>query len=828
MKIRIFALAKELDMDSKELISYCQQAGIDLKPSALASISPEERDMVLRYIEEHASVGAASQAEAIKPVREATRAVGKVRQLDVPRRASRTQAIGGDDDGRGGTATAVAEAPDELEDEIAGLEGTAPEVGDDELEADEPAAAAAAETEETVLAEESLTQEAGVEGEVEEGTGAMRRSDYVPASGASTRSIRNMEMRPRGTIPESEEARRSRQKKARPALPSVAAPPTYKAPKIKKPEEKAETPQKPDLQLTPEVLEGQSPLRDRLRRVERRKRGEVEAPPDLRGRRPPTVPEEEARPKRRPRRRQQGGDEGFEDRRRSGGIRRRKRTGPVEFKSSAIVQFPITVRGLSETLGRPANQLIKSLWNLGQMVTINDPVPEETAVELAMDLGVDLQIKRQRDLEVELAQTLEAEEPPENLQPRPPMVTILGHVDHGKTTLLDKIRSANVAGGEAGGITQHIAAYQVEHNGQKITFVDTPGHAAFGEMRARGANVTDIVVLVVAADDGVMPQTEECISHARNAGVPMVVAMNKVDLPDVNQQRVLQELAAREILPAEWGGDTEVVRTSAVTGEGIEKLLETLLVTAELNEYRANPERNAVGVCLEAFRDEGRGVLAWFIVQKGTLRVGDVVVCGESYGRIRSMYNDLGAEIDEAPPSTPVKVSGLGEVPAAGQHFFVMEDIESARQVAEDRHHLGRTETLARRLRPRTLEDILNAARGGAVQDLPLIVKADTPGSIEALRGELEKFEHPEVRVEIVHTGVGGVNESDVSLASASGAIIAAFHVIPEDRARQLAEREGVDIRRYSIIYEVTADIKRALEGLLAPERRAVTTGRAL
>jgi len=462
------------------------------------------------------------------------------------------------------------------------------------------------------------------------------------------------------------------------------------------------------------------------------------------------------------------------------------------------------------------------------MVTINENIDEETALELATEMGVDLEIRQQRDIEQELVATLEDEESDEFLEPRPPIVTILGHVDHGKTTMLDTLRRASVASGEAGGITQHIAAYQIEHDGRKLTFVDTPGHAAFSEMRARGANVTDIVVLVVAANDGVMPQTVECISHARAANVPIVVAMNKIDLPDIDEQRVLQDLAAHELLPVEWGGDIEVVRTSGETGQGLDDLVETLLLTAELHEYKANPHRPAVGVCIEAFRDEGRGSLAWFVVQKGTLRIGDVVLCGEAYGRIRAMYNDRDEEIEEAGPSTPVKVAGLSLVPGAGQHFYVLPDIEEAREAAEGRHHRERAESLSGRGRPRSLDDILEAARGGAVQDLPLIIKADTPGSLEALRGEIAKFDHPEVQVEFVHEGVGGVNESDVSLASASGAIIIAFHVIAEDRAAALAEREGVDIRRFNVIYEVTETIRQSLEGLLRPEKVEVATGRAL
>ncbi len=349
-------------------------------------------------------------------------------------------------------------------------------------------------------------------------------------------------------------------------------------------------------------------------------------------------------------------------------------------------------------------------------------------------------------------------------------------------------------------------------------------------MRARGANVTDIVVLVVAADDGVMPQTEECIAHAKAAGVPIVVAMNKIDLPDIDEEKVLSGLAQRDLLPSEWSGDTEVVRTSGESGQGLDDLLETLLLTAELHEFKANPNRDAVGVCLEAFRDQGRGVVAWLIVQKGTLRVGDVILSGPSTGRIRAMYNDKGEELTEAPPSTPVKVTGLDIVPGAGDHFFVMEDIDEARGVAEQRAQQGRAAHLAASSgKPRTIEDIIAAARGtGTTSDLPLILKADTPGSLEALKGEIDKFEHDEVRVQIIHSGVGGVNESDVSLASAAGAIVIAFHVIAEDKAKFMAEESGVEIRRYDIIYEVTEHIRNALEGMLTPEKVQVTTGRAL
>jgi translation initiation factor IF-2 len=662
------------------------------------------------------------------------------------------------------------------------------------------------------------------------------RSDYVaPTGGSGLAGIR--EMKPRGSVRELEgKVRKDRPKKA-PSLPSVATP-TFKAPTAPP---KAEGPaQKPEVRLTADFLKQSSPLASILKKH----KDEGKKPKPIVG----GVVEEEETPAQKGKARTLGLAEGREERRRKRQKTRdsdddtdssvsarlpkrghRRSSGPVALKSAAAVTLPMTIREFSEELGRPARDIIGILFRTGRVATINDVLEEETALEVALELGIDLTIEKPATLEDSLMQRLELsdEELGAPLVARPPIITILGHVDHGKTTLVDRIRSSNVVAGEAGGITQHIAAYQVEHNGHKLTFVDTPGHAAFGEMRARGANVTDMIVLVVAADDGVMPQTVECIAHAKAAEVPIVVAMNKTDLPGVDQQRVLTGLSQHEILPVEWGGDTEVVRISALKGTGVDSLLETLLLTAELNELTAPVDVPADGVCLEAFRDEGLGPLAWLIVRRGTLRVGDVVVCGGSFGRVRAMYNDKGQELTEAGPSTPVKVAGLAQVPDAGDHFFVMPSLDDARQVAESRQTRGRTELLTGRGGPRSLEEFF-ADRDGSVRTLPLILKADTPGSIEALRGELEKFDHPEVRVKVLHSGVGGVNESDITLAASSGAIVIAFHVVAEDRAQSLADRDGVQIRRYDIIYKLTDDIKKALEGLLKPERVEVATGRAI
>ena len=837
MKVRIFALAKELGLDSKELIDLASEAGVIVKNSALASISPEERDLIVAHVNSKTKGGRQEESEPLAPVREKPLDPNaKVRQIRsmTPRPQIRSQ---GADEGAeeesdsGGTTTAVetreSQAPD-TDDAYSDSDQESP--SDSSADVNEQEGDSQDETTSTEVAKEEPTKEKE-ERRSENEIGSISRDDFIaPGNQGSLR-----EMRPRGNMGG---GRKGPSPKPRPktALPNIAAQPKFEIPK-KKPDGKGEVAaQKPDVKLTPELISGQSPLASHMQKsIEQRHRksSKPDEPGDQDEGRGKSVKDDQSlkRRSRKPGRRLLEDAESDQTRGgyRSGHRRPRKRSQrEIVRKTEATIVPPITVRTLSEAIGHPSKDIMRILWKDGRMVNINDGLDEEEALDVSLDLGVELVIKKQESAEDRLSVLFEDEQSDENLASRPPIVTILGHVDHGKTSLLDKIRSANVTSGEAGGITQHIASYQVDHNDKKITFVDTPGHAAFGEMRARGANVTDIIVLVVAADDGVMPQTKECISHAKASGAPIIVAMNKCDLPDADEAKVLQDLAANEILPAEWGGEIEVVRTSAITGQGIDDLLETILLTAELHEYKTSYERDSVGVCLEAFRDEGRGVMAWMIVQKGTLRVGDIILCGESYGRVRAMYNDRNEEIEEAPPSTPIKLAGLDEVPSAGEFFYVLPEIEEARQVAEIRKHRDRAEVLARRRKSISLEDLLSAARTGAISDLPLIVKADAPGSLEAIRSELEKLEHPEVRVQIIHEGVGGVNESDVYLASAARAIIVAFHVIAEDKAEVLAEQEGVDIRRFRIIYELTDTIKRSLEGLLEPEAREVATGRAL
>ncbi len=518
--------------------------------------------------------------------------------------------------------------------------------------------------------------------------------------------------------------------------------------------------------------------------------------------------------------------------RRSGGKKHKGHARQVlapSRKTHAEVEPPITVRTLSEAIGVKANEIIRKLMNnLGQLVTINANLDEETAQMLAMEFGIELEIVHERTAEDDLLSTIETEtEDPEALKHRPPVITILGHVDHGKTSLLDRIRRSNVVASESGGITQHIGAYQIEHDGHKITFVDTPGHEAFTAMRARGANVTDIVVLVVAADDGVMPQTKEAIAHAKAAGVPIVVALNKVDLPGINYNKIYGELSQEGLVPEEYGGDTPVVKTSAINGQGVPELLEMLGIIAELRELKANPGRPASGTCLESSVSEGRGVIATVLVQDGTLRVGDSLVCGDAFGRVRALFNDRGQSIQEAPPSTPVEVSGLDAVPSAGEKFGVVEDITLAREVAETRRARGRGHAAGERPTI-TLENLYTHMSERKVKTLNLILKADVQGSLEALIKELEKLENTEVPIRVLHKAVGGIGESDIILADASQAIVIGFRVAPDDRAINLAEEKNIDIRRYDIIYQVTDEIKKAVEGMLVPEVKEVHLGRAV
>ncbi|NJD90590.1 MAG: translation initiation factor IF-2 [Geobacter sp.] len=497
-------------------------------------------------------------------------------------------------------------------------------------------------------------------------------------------------------------------------------------------------------------------------------------------------------------------------------------TTPKAIKRIIKVSETITVGELAKRMGIKATDLIRALMKMGFMATINHPLDMDTATLLANDFGYEIE-----NVAVDLDEILESEpDAPETLEVRPPVVTIMGHVDHGKTSLLDAIREANVIAGEAGGITQHIGAYDVELNGRKITFLDTPGHEAFTAMRARGAKVTDIVVLVVAADDGVMPQTREAINHSKAAGVPIIVAINKIDKPDAKPDRVKQELTEHGLVSGDWGGDTTMVEVSAKKRLNLESLLEMILLQADVMELKANPDKAAKGTVVEGKLDKGRGPVATVLVQDGTLKLGDYCVVGVHSGRVRAMQNDRGEKVLEAGPSMPVELIGLSGVPDAGDIFVAMKDERQAKEIATLRQIKQREVELAKHTKL-SLEDLYIKIQAGEVKDLNVIVKGDVQGSVEAVGESLRKLSTAAVRLNVMHSAVGAVTETDVNLAAASNAIIIGFNVRPEVKAQNLAEKEGVDIRLYSIIYNAVEDVKKAMEGLLSPIFKEKYLGRA-
>jgi translation initiation factor IF-2 len=493
----------------------------------------------------------------------------------------------------------------------------------------------------------------------------------------------------------------------------------------------------------------------------------------------------------------------------------------------------VTVKELAERLSVSGSQLITYLMGNGVMATLNQSVDFDTAALAADHFGFEAESEKAAAAATTAAGRRrnplldQSDADPSTLVSRPPVVTVLGHVDHGKTSLLDRIRETSVASGEAGGITQKIGAYQVEKNGRPITFIDTPGHEAFTAMRARGADVTDIAVLVVAADDGVMPQTVEAIQHVRSAEVPIIVALNKIDADGANPERVLQQLSDRGLLSSDYGGDITVVRTSAKTGEGVTDLLDMILLTADAEvEPKANPKGSAVGTVIESHRDAGRGPIATVLVQNGTLKVGDYIVAGQVYGRIRALLDERGERLQQAGPSTPAVVTGLSGIAEAGDVFQVMNNERSARSLAEQRGFDAK-QRLAQPVRRITLADLASQVAEGSVKTLNLIVKAEANGSLEALRGQIEKIEDPSVKVVIVASGVGPVGEADVNLAAVTDSIVIGFNVHPDDRARAAADAQGVDVRFYDVIYQITDDIAKAIKGLYEPTFIDVFQGRA-
>lgn len=501
----------------------------------------------------------------------------------------------------------------------------------------------------------------------------------------------------------------------------------------------------------------------------------------------------------------------------------KQQQAPVEIVRPTYVEIgeSINVQEFSKLIKREVNEVIKALFMLGVMVTINQDIDFDTAQLIGDNFGVEVGQKAPEEDPTEIP---EVDDPPEKRVPRPPVITVMGHVDHGKTSLLDAIRKTNVTSREAGGITQHIGAYKVNYQGKQIVFLDTPGHEAFTAMRARGAQVTDVAILVVAADDGVMPQTIEAINHAKAAKVPIIVAINKIDRPGANPDHVKQQLAEHELIPEDWGGDTIMVPVSAHQKTGISDLLEMILLVAEMQELKANPNLPAHGTIIEAQLDKGRGPVATVLVQRGTLHIGDTIIAGTSYGKVRAMINDRGEKVKKALPSTPVEVLGLNDVPAAGD-ILDSTDEKTARGVAEKRIAKKKEEEIKLNSKV-SLDDLFQRIKEGEIKELNIVVKADVQGTIEALKASLEKIKNDEVKVAVVHAGVGAITESDVMLASAANALIIGFNVRPDANARKAAETEKVDVRTYRVIYDALNDVEAAIKGMLAPKFKEVIQGR--
>ena len=490
-----------------------------------------------------------------------------------------------------------------------------------------------------------------------------------------------------------------------------------------------------------------------------------------------------------------------------------------------LIPDEIAVGELASRMKKTGAEVVKCLIKNGVMASLSDVIDYETAAIIAEEMGCKVEKEVVVTIEEKLIDTTEDKE--EDLVPRAPVVVVMGHVDHGKTSLLDYIRHANVVSGEAGGITQHIGAYQVQVNGKPITFLDTPGHEAFTAMRARGAMVTDVAILVVAADDGIMPQTVESINHAKAAEIPVIVAINKMDKPTANPERIKEQLTAYDLVPEEWGGDTVICPISAKTGQGIQELLEMVTLTAEMRDLKANPNRSAHGTVIEARLDKGRGPVATLLVQNGTLHQGDVIIAGMAVGRVRAMTNDKGEKVQSAGPSVPVEIIGMGEVPGAGDDFHAVADERMARELVEQRKHEQKAAANAPAKQKVSLEELFNQIQQGEMKDLNIIVKADVQGSAEAVKASLEKLTNEEVRVRVIHCGVGAVNESDVMLATTSNAIIVGFNVRPDKNAAETAARNKVDMRMYRVIYEAIEEVEAAMKGMLAPKYKEVALGTA-
>ena len=849
MPTRIYAFAKELGLDNKSLLDICEQANIKGKGSALASLDEDEMSIIKGFLAKNDS-SATTEPEPDQPtapVRPRQTKNKKIAEIVAPKRTESTPPV---------EEETIVEPPEVAADSTDTQESAAEPVVEPEPDQGDAEDGGGNEPEVMKPTKPSEISGGGLHGRVKGGVAKPVRTlkkdgdgrPQAPRRPSAPRKLRDLDQPSKSTGGKSQE----KPKRKPAAAIRVAAMPDVEQPTVQPSEPEVKV-QKPDIALPQDAIKsvkaggGAAPLEHLTKSKSKSKRkgkgDESEVLGDMPGRK--------SSPARRQRSVINEGMGTRPNRRRTSGpgrrapTRRRSRSGPsvntaAPRKDSVVLQLPCTVREFSEAAGVPAVQALLTIKQLGDesRKTINSELDDDMVELLIEHFDAQVELREQQSLEEEILAQFEVEEDdPENLQPRPPIVTFLGHVDHGKTSLLDALIGIDVVSGEAGGITQHIRAYQISKGDQKIAFVDTPGHEAFTEMRARGANVTDIAVLVVAADDGIMPQTEEAISHAKAAGVPIIVALNKIDLPGVTADKAMQDLATHELLPSEWGGDTEVIKTSAIAGTGLDDLLETILVTAELHEFTANPDRPAFGTCLEAEQQSDRGVVAKLLVQSGTLNVGDVIVCGAAYGKVKAMHDTLHRKrkIKSAAPSTPINLTGLDEAPGAGDKFFVVDDIAKARELAQQRKHQGRVEMVGGRTVETSLERFQELLESGSlaqstedVVTLNLIIRADVKGSIEAIQKELGKITHPEVEIKVLQALAGGVSVGDVRLAQASNAVIVGFNVVANEEARALAEETGVEIRRYDVIYKITDDLKATLEGRLKPEEQIVESGMAM
>jgi translation initiation factor IF-2 len=882
-KIRIYQLASLLNMHTKDLLELCQRHGIDVR-NQLSTLDPDQRDRVVELVKRGASAPpsapskpAAASKLPTEPKKIAT--LESSRRAPAPSKTAEPTAPAAP----AVPAAAIEATPPEPEPEPvapAPEVNTAPEpVAESRPPVEPPAHAPAAETQLPPSTPPPIpapavpvTQPAATAPPVE----PVKAPEKPAASRPQTPPAAPAEP-PRPVTPRADRPMRNL---AHPARPSPAKPPERKPPQPttsgprqggprvappppqkQKPataEEKKPPPAPPQtgprkLADIPADLDTNRPISlAELLRPPSKPAGGTPATPDA------EVEEDEEGKKGAKKPHRSGGVAGRDqrhsqrqarakdrlargdgkgllledDRPQTRHLTRTKRPKPIteKRKGKVPIELPITVRSLSEAVGLQSGKLLMQLVAHGApaRITINSTLDPELAEALALENGCELDVKRPPDAEEILLKESESPDAPENLVLRAPIVTIMGHVDHGKTSLLDRIRESNVVDTEAGGITQVLRAWRVEHNGRPITFLDTPGHEAFTKMRARGANVTDIAVIVVAATDGVMPQTEEAISHAKAAEVAIIVAINKIDMPNANIPKTERQLYNLGLIPDTMGGEVQFVQTSAITGKGVPELLDTISLVAEVHELKANPNRPAQGTCLEASVNEGEGVMATLLVQDGTLHRGDVLLCGAAHGRVRAMYNDIGKPIDEAGPSVPCRVTGLDIIPNADDPFLVVEDLAVAREISEKRQNKAQEASLKGR-EQMTIEEVMQSQQG-KVTELKIVLKADVKGSVEAIKKELEKLHHEEVRVRVLHTGIGAINESDVTLGmiSPSDTMIVGFNVVPDDAAKALADSRGIKIREYKIIYELTGDIRAALEGKLKPREEIVHLGRAV